>query len=68
MRDTTDHNEKLKSNYDDFNESPKVVTHSDYSSVGSNDSSNFVSESNHATADELNSKDTSEFNTVAKPL
>jgi hypothetical protein len=68
MRDTINYNEKIKTVYDEFNEAPKNVTHPDSSPMGNTDNASFVSESNHTTSNQLTSQDTSEFNTVAKPL
>lgn len=68
MRDTTDHNEKLKAPFNELNAAPTDTTKPNSWALGNKDTASFASEKNHSTANSATAMDKSEFDTVAKPL
>lgn len=65
MRDTTDHNEKVKSVYEAMNAAPTMSTEVQKSEPVA-DNASFGSETNHTTISSLNAQDPS--SKQAKPL
>lgn len=61
-------NDKIKSVWDEFNESPTMIEFPNTVPCSPVDSATFSSEKNHTSVSTLTSMDTSEFNTSAKEL